>query len=230
MMSGNARRGRGQSQRRPPQRIEEEWIPKTELGKKVVRGDITSIDQIFDSGQVILEPEIVNKLLPEIEDEVLDIKRNVRVTDSGNKITWRVSAVVGDKDGHVGFGKGKYKEVPVAINKAIRQAKLNLVRLRRGCGSWECVCGSNHSIPIQISGKQGSSRVTLLPAPKGTGLVAGENAKAVLRLAGIQDVWVRASGKTRTTINFAAAVVDALSNTMKIKVTSKRLEKVGVKE
>ena len=99
------------------------------------------------------------------------------------------------------------------MNKAIRDAKLNIVPVRRGCGSWECRCGEPHSVPFTVVGKSGSVRVIIKPAPKGTGLVAGEVAKVVLRLAGIRDVWMDTFGETRTTVNFAKATVNALRNT-----------------
>ena len=89
--------------------------------------------------------------------------------------------------------------------------------MRRGCGSWECSCGEPHSIPFKVEGKAGSVRVTLLPAPKGVGLVIGDSAKVVLRLAGIKDIWSKTKGETRTTVNFVKAVYEALKNTYKFK-------------
>ncbi|MGB9831584.1 MAG: 30S ribosomal protein S5, partial [Fervidicoccus fontis] len=97
--------------------------------------------------------------------------------------------------------------------KAITNAKLNIVPIRRGCGSWECMCGSPHSVPFITRGKSGSVEIVLYPAPKGTGLVAGDIAKIVLRLAGIKDVWSKSFGETRSTYNFAKATYNALKNT-----------------
>ncbi|MEM2481747.1 MAG: hypothetical protein QW365_01450, partial [Candidatus Nezhaarchaeales archaeon] len=76
-----------------------------------------------------------------------------------------------------------------AIDKAIVEAKLNIIPIRLGCGSWECRCGRPHSVPIKTWGKAGSVEITLIPAPRGTGLAAGDTAKIVLRLAGVKDVW-----------------------------------------
>ncbi|MEM4810023.1 MAG: 30S ribosomal protein S5, partial [Desulfurococcaceae archaeon] len=87
------------------------------------------------------------------------------------------------------------------------------IPIRRGCGSWECRCSEPHSVPYMVSGKSGSVKIVIKPAPKGTGLVAGDIAKTVLRLAGIKDAWTQSFGETRTTLNFAKAVVNALHNT-----------------
>ncbi|MEM1675020.1 MAG: 30S ribosomal protein S5, partial [Desulfurococcaceae archaeon] len=135
------------------------------------------------------------------------------VTDAGRRTRFRVVVVVGNEDGFVGVGSGKAPQYLDAVNKAVRNAKLNITPVRRGCGSWECRCGEPHSLPFIVKGKSGSVVVVLKPAPKGTGLVAGDIAKAVLRMAGLKDVWTETFGETRTNINFAKAVVNALRNT-----------------
>ncbi|MEM4579483.1 MAG: 30S ribosomal protein S5, partial [Thermosphaera sp.] len=97
--------------------------------------------------------------------------------------------------------------------KAIRNAKLNITPIRRGCGSWECRCGEPHSVPFTVTGKSGSVEIIIKPAPKGTGLVAGDIGKVVLRMAGIRDAWTESFGETRTSLNFAKATLNALKNT-----------------
>mgnify|MGYP003884661645 CR=1 FL=1 len=97
-----------------------------------------------------------------------------------------------------------------SIQEAINRAKKNIIPVIRGCGSWECRCDMPHSVPFKIYGESGSVRVFLIPAPRGTGLVAGEGAKRVLELAGIQDVYTKTLGRTRTAINFIYATYDAL--------------------
>ena len=191
----------------------EGWIPLTGLGKMVASGQITSIDQVLDSGKPIKEVEIVDTFLPDLTDEVLDISMVQRMTDSGRRVKFRAVVVVGNKNGYIGFGQGKDAQVGAAITKAIKHAKLNIIKVNRGCGSWECGCGLEHSIPVQVTGKAGSVRVTLKPAPQGIGLVTGDIAKKVLGLAGIRDVWGFSSGETRTTINFAKATFNALMQT-----------------
>ena len=112
----------------------------------------------------------------------------------------------------VGIGKGKGKESVHSIKKAIKNAKLNVIKLSRGCGSWECGCGENHSIPFKTQGKSGSVRVTLLPAPKGVGLVVDNESKKILQLAGVKDVWSNTLGNTGARFNLIKAVYSALRN------------------
>ncbi len=192
------------------------WVPKTRLGKKVVGGEIKSLDELFASNLPLKEPEIVNLLL-ELEDEVIDVKIVQRMTDSGRRMTSRVAVVVGNGDGILGFGVAKGKEVGPTIQRAVEHAKLNIFEVRRGCGSWECGCGRPHSLAMKSIGKCGSVEVTIKPAPRGVGLVIGSNVKPILKLAGIEDIWSFARGNTQCTFNFAKATVDALRNSAKIK-------------
>jgi len=193
------------------------WVPRTEVGRLVKEGKIVSIDQIFEQNLPIMEPEIVDILLPDLEHEVLNINLVQRQTDAGEISRFQATVAIGNKNGYVGVGVGKAKQVREAIEKAIREAKLNIVPVRRGCGSWECSCNEPHSVPFKVYGKSGSVEIWILPAPKGVGLVAGEAAKAVLRLAGIKDAWTRTRGSTRTTINFVKATYEALKSTYKFK-------------
>ncbi len=196
----------------------EVWVPLTGLGKKVQNGDITSIDQVLASGKPIKEPEIVDTFLPDLVDEVLDINMVQRMTDSGRRVKFRAVVIVGNKDGYIGFGQGKDVQVGDAIRKAILDAKKNLIKVRRGCGSWECGCDNPHSIPMLVTGSAGSVKITLKPAPQGIGLVTGDIGKKVLELAGIRDVWAQTRGQTRTTINYAKAIFNALKATNMIRV------------
>jgi small subunit ribosomal protein S5 len=131
---------------------------------------------------------------------------------SGRRFKLGSVIVVGNEDGIVGLGKAASKEHRVAIEKAIVQAKLGVIRARRACGSWECGCNGPHSIPFKTTGKHGSVRVTLIPAPRGVGIVADKTSKAILKLAGIKDVWIQTSGNTGARINLAFAVFSALKN------------------
>ncbi len=193
----------------------ESWVPRTRVGRLVKEGKVTSLKEIFDRSLPLLEPEIVDYLLPDLVYERIDVNLVQKVTDAGRVSRFRVVVVVGNGDGFVGIGAGKARQYLVALQKAIRNAKLNITPVRRGCGSWECACGEPHSVPFVVSGKAGSVRVILKPAPKGTGLVAGDVAKKVLSMAGIKDVWTRSFGETRTTYNFAMAILNALRNTYK---------------
>ncbi|RLG04790.1 MAG: 30S ribosomal protein S5 [Thaumarchaeota archaeon] len=198
----------------------EEWVPRTKVGRMVKEGKITSIAELFTNNLKITEVEIVDQLLPGLEQEVLDINLVQKQTAAGERSKFRAIAIVGNRDGYVGLGTGKAVHVVSAIEKAVRSAKLNLIPVRRGCGSWECACGAPHSLPTKVEGKRGSVRIELIPGPRGLGIVAGEAARIVLELAGVQDVWTRTYGETRTTLSFAGAVFEALRNTNKIVLPS----------
>jgi len=206
----------------PMRGYEEEWVPKTKLGRQVAEGKIKSMEEVLESGLPIKESRIVDFFLPNLSDEILDINMVQRMTDSGRRVKYRVLVVIGDKEGFVGLGQAKDAQVAASIRKAIINAKLNLIKVERGCGSWECDCGLEHSVPIEVMGKSGSVRVTLKPAPMGLGLACGKTAKKVLEFAGIKDVWTSSKGLTRTTINFAKATFNALKqiDTMRTPATA----------
>ncbi|WP_291765318.1 30S ribosomal protein S5 [Caldivirga sp. UBA161] len=196
----------------------EEWKPRTEIGRLVKEGKIKSIDDIFIANARIQEPEIVDALLTNLKYEVLSINIVQRQTDAGEVSRFQVVVALGNEDGYVGIGIGKARQIGPAMEKAIREAKVNIIPVRRGCGSWYCSCDEPHSVPFVVRGRSGSVLVELIPAPKGVGLVAGDTIKPILRLAGIKDVWSRALGETRTTLNFAMATWNALKNTYMFKI------------
>ena len=166
------------------------------------------------------EPEIVDALLPEMGDEVINIASVQRMTDSGRRIRFSITAVTGNRDGFVGLGMAKGKEVGPTIKRAIDRAKINLIEIHRGSGSWSSGAGAPAaSVPYKIFGKCASTEVTIKPAPQGTGLVCGKTAKAVLGLAGIQDAWVYTRGQTRTSTNYAKALFNALESIPSVKMT-----------
>jgi small subunit ribosomal protein S5 len=204
------------------------WVPKTNLGRKVYNGEIKSMHEIMSQSIPIKEVGLVDKLLPGMQEEVLDVGRVQRVTDSGRRMRFRVVAAVGNGDGYIGVGEAKGKEAGPTIRKSIERAKLNMVEIKRGCGSWECGCGTPHTVPFKISGKSGSVNVTLMPAPRGVGIVSGTVAKTMLTLAGLKDVWVMTEGHTRSGINFAHAIVNALENTNYVKLKAGEAEKLRI--
>lgn len=212
---------------------ETDWTPKTELGEKVLDGKINSLDEIFEQGKKIKEPEIVDLLAPNLEHEIVLIggtpkkgggmmripgRRTARMHKSGRRFKISSLVVIGNKDGYVGTGIGEGKEFRDSAEKAHKEAKLNIIPVKRGCGSWECGCGENHSIPTKTKGKSGGVEVVLLPAPKGMGLVASEPVKKLMRLAGIKDIWSKVYGHTTTRINTIKAVIDAFKNLNKMKL------------
>jgi small subunit ribosomal protein S5 len=224
---------------RPPRKKEDEesledvWTPKTELGKQVKSGEITSLDQILLSGRKILEPEIIDFLLPDLETDLILIgqskgkfgggkrralRQTQKKTKQGNKMTFTALAVVGNRNGYLGVGVGKSKETRPATEKATKDAKINISLIGRGCGSWECGCGEPHSLPFNIESRASSVRVKMMPAPKGTGLVVQDELKKLMTLAGIKDVWSKNTGQTRKRINHVIATFEALKETSKIRV------------
>ena len=203
----------------------EAWVPKTELGRRVQSGAITDIDALLVSGQRLLEPEIVDTLVPNLTVDLIHVgqskgkfgggKRSIwrqtqKTTQEGKKIRFACCAVVGNSDGLVGLGFGSAKETVPAREKAIRQAKLNLFRVVRGNGSWEQRTPDINSVPFAVTGKCGSLRFRLIPAPRGTGLCVEKECARILRLAGIHDVWSETKGHTPTKLNFVRACIDAL--------------------
>jgi small subunit ribosomal protein S5 len=206
-----------------------DWKPKTKLGRLVLKGEITTFDDALATGFPVREPEIVDILLPELEDEVLDVNMVQRMTDSGRRVNFAITCVVGNRDGFVGLGRARGKEVGPAIRKAIDNAKINMIRIKRGCGSWECGCHRSHSLPFKTLGHSGSVDVTLKAAPQGVGLAVGDIAKSVLRLAGIVDAWGFTKGHTKTTVNFAIATFDALRKTATLKVRAEQAERLKIR-
>ncbi|WP_309493555.1 30S ribosomal protein S5 [Candidatus Hecatella orcuttiae] len=194
---------------------EVEWVPKTKLGRMVLEGKIVSLDEIFAQGLRIQETEIVDRLMPNLRQEVLSMSIVQKQTDAGEQSRFKVVVAVGNEDGYIGVDSGKAKQIRGAIEKATMYAKLNITPVRRGCGSWECACHQPHSLPFKTVGKCGSVRVELIPGPRGLGIVANETTATILRLSGIKDCWSRSFGSTKTTSSLAYAVYYALRNTYK---------------
>jgi len=207
------RKRRTQARRRIKREITEAWIPKTSLGRMIQEGRISSMEEILIEGLKIREPEIVDLLLPDLQEEVININLVQKQTDAGEKSQFKAIVAVGNRDGYAGLGAGKASQVRTAIEKAATDARLNISFVRRGCGSWECGCGKQHSVSFQTTGKCGGVEIVLIPGPRGLGLVASETAKVILGLAGIKDCWTRSFGSTRTIPSFAYAVFDALKKT-----------------
>jgi small subunit ribosomal protein S5 len=207
------------------QKALDSWVPKTSLGRKVKDGKVKNIDEILD--KIILEYQIVDLLLPTSTDLLLigqskgkfgggkrrAWKQTQKKTIDGNVPSFTCGVIVGDKSGHVGVGFGKAKETLPAREKAIRSAKLNVIKITRGCASFDCLCSEPHTVPFIVEGKCGSAVVRLMPAPQGTGLVIGDECKKILKLAGIKDVYSKTFGQTRSTINLAKACIEALKKT-----------------
>ncbi len=203
------------------------WNAKTKLGREVKAGKIKDIDEILDRKIKILEEGVIDSLL-NVKSDLISVGQSKGKFGGGKRRAWRQTqkktkegnipnfsafAVVGDENGHVGIGDGKAKETLPARDKAIRKAKLNLIKIKRACGSFDCACSELHSIPFKVIGRSGSVRVVLVPAPQGTGLVAADELKKVLKLAGIKDIYTKTFGSRRTTFNLVKACINALEKT-----------------
>jgi small subunit ribosomal protein S5 len=201
------------------------WVPKTALGKEVATRKVTDLNQVLKEGRKIMEWQIVDTLVPDLKSELLHIggrkgkgggkqRIPVKITAtmhrSGRRFTYNALAVIGNENGIIGIGKGSSVETRSAIKKAVNKAKVNIARIKRGCGSWECRCGGEHSVPYKIEGKAGSVRIVIMPAPKGLGIAGDDETKLVLRMAGVKDAWVKTFGNTSMRINLVNAVFDAL--------------------
>ena len=110
----------------------------------------------------------------------------------------------------------------------MRNAKVNIMRIRRGCGSWQCNCKTPHSIPYQVEGKTGSTQIILTPAPKGTGLKVEKECQKILALAGIKDAYGKVFGQAGTKINLIKACEKALKKLTQTKVQSYSMASLGV--
>ena len=205
-----------------------DWTPKTRLGKLVVEGKITTMSEALKTGLPLREPQIVDILLPELADGVLDVNMVQRMTDSGRRVKCAITVVVGNLDGFVGLGRLKGKEVGPAIRAAIDVAKLNIIEVKRGCGSWECGCLTPHTLPFEVEGHAGSVVVTVKPAPRGTGLAVGKIARSVIKMAGVEDAWGFTKGHTKTTINYSIAAFEALRKTSQVRITEEQARRLNI--
>jgi len=228
MPANRNRSRRRQGGGRPKRQVTVEWNPKTKLGHLVASGKVTNMHDALQTGLPLREPQIVDILLPDLQDEVLDVNMVQRMTDSGRRVKFVITVVVGNNNGYVGIGQAKGKEVGSSIRKAIENAKLDMIEIRRGCGSWECRCKKPHTVPFAITGKSGSVEITLKPAPQGIGLATGDVAKKILKLSGVKDCWAFTNGQTQTTVNYAKAVFKALMKNTEMRILTSETQRIGI--
>jgi len=220
----------------------ESWKPKTALGIRVKSGEIDDINHILNNRFNIMESQIVDSLMPNLETELLLVgqskgkfgggqrrvfRQTQKKTREGNKPRFGTFAIIGNGNGYVGIGYGKSKETVPAREKAMRNSKLNLIKIQRGCGSWQCGCGNPHSVPFTVEGTCGSVKIKLIPAPIGTGLCIEKECGKILKIAGIKDVWSQTFGQTRTKLNLIRACFDALKNITEMKIQKRISDKLG---
>ena len=199
--------------RRRRQEEEEVLIPKTGIGKKVISGEINSMEEILSQGLRIQEAGIVKKLLPDLKTEVIDVGIIQKMTPNGQSTRFKALVAAGNENGWLGIGMGRSKQMRIAIEKANNAAYLSVSPVKLGCGSWECRCDQNHSVPFKVKGKGGSVTIEILPAPRGLGLVAGGKIRNLLKLAGLKDAWTTAKGSTTKMNSTSKAVLQCLRHT-----------------
>lgn len=146
-------------------------------------------------------PGSFNRVKPEFDQKILNIRRVTRVVAGGRRFSFSVAIVAGDKKGSVGLGLGKAGDTALAINKALRNAKKNMVRLN---------LTKTMSIPHELSAKFSSSHVMLMPN-KGRGLVAGSVVRDIVKLSGVKDITGKILSNSKNKLNNAKAVMAALS-------------------
>ncbi|KAJ9104518.1 40S ribosomal protein [Naganishia onofrii] len=208
---GAGRGGRGRGRRGAKKDEDKPWVPVTKLGRLVNDGKIKSMEEIYLFSLPIKEFQIVDKFLPTLKDEVMSISPVQKQTSAGQRTRFKAFVAVGDFDGHVGLGVKVAKEVATAIRGAIIVAKLSIVPVRRGY--WGNHIQDPHTVPCKVSGKSGSVMCRLVPAPRGTGIVAAPAAKRLLQMAGVQDCYTQSKGSTATQGNFLKATLAAIAKT-----------------
>jgi len=155
------------------------------------------------------EAEIVDKFFGDkLKDECCKIMPVQKQSAAGQRTRFKAFIAVGDSNGHIGLGTRCSSEVANAIRGSIAMAKLCLVPVRRGY--WGSKDGAPHTVPNKLQGHAGSVRFRIVPAPRGTGLVAAPAAKRMLALAGVQDAYTSTTGHSRTMGNFIKAAFFAL--------------------
>lgn len=206
---GDAPRGPRRDNKGPQKEV---WTPATKLGRLVQAKKIKSMDEIFLFSLPVKEVQIVDYFFADkLKDAVMKISSVQKCSAAGQTTRFKAWVVVGDSEGHFGLGVRVSNEAAGAIRGAMNAAKLNLIPIR--LGYWGSKAGKPHTVPCKLAGKCGSIHFRIIPAPRGTGLVASKIPKKVLTLAGIQDAYTSSFGSTKTVGNYVFAIKKALEQT-----------------
>ena len=139
---------------------------------------------------------------PEFDQQIVDLARVTRVTKGGKQLSFRVCILIGDRKGRVGYGLAKGKDVQGAVEKAVRQAKKNMIRVPL----------KNDTIPHRVEAKFKAAKVMIKPAPRGSGIIAGGAVRTILELAGVPNASSKMVGKTNNKVSNVKATFDALQS------------------
>jgi len=157
---------------------------------------------------------------PEFDQQIVDLARVTRVTKGGKQMSFRVCVLIGDRNGRVGYGLAKGKDVQIGVEKAVNQAKKTMVRIPT----------VNGTIPHRIEAKFNAARVLLKPAPQGSGIIAGSVVRTVLEMAGVPNASAKMVGKTNNKVNNVKAVFKAITSFKKSAVEEARKKSEAAKK
>jgi small subunit ribosomal protein S2e len=188
-------------------------VPVTKLGRLVKDRKIKSLEHIFLFSMPVKEYQIIDYFLPAgvMKEEVMHVTPVQKQTRAGQRTRFKAFIAVGDYNGHLGLANKTGKEVATAIRAALILAKLQVIPVRRGY--WGNKVEKPHTVPNKITGKSGSVRVRLIPAPRGAGIVASVAPKKVIAMAGISDAYTSTEGNTKTLGNTVKATFNAIKAT-----------------
>ncbi len=154
---------------------------------------------------------------PEFDQQIADLARVTRVTKGGKQLSFRAMVLIGDHRGRVGYGVAKGKDVQISVEKAVNQAKKQMISVPL----------HKETIPHRVEAKVKAAKVMMKPAPKGSGIIAGGAVRTVLEMAGVPNVSAKMTGKTGNKMNNIKAAFKALQS---FKVKAKKIEKQPVKQ